>query len=125
MGISLNIIVYRHLTHVYRSDSCPAGLGGYGDSGFAWRYYLPPHLQFCATNNLLEHLSAIITPWIDIIKGWLQLGNCALSMTDSITSEGWLRKTNFSELGDNPLQATVHHAAARMHVTHYMRLGIR
>ncbi len=124
-GISLNIIVYRRPTHVYRSDLCPAGLGGYSDSGFAWRYYLPPHLQFCATNNLLEHLAAIITPWIDIIFGRLQLGNCALSMTDSTTSEGWLRKTNFSELGDNPLQATVRLEAARMHAMHYMTLGIR
>ena len=124
-GISLNIIVYRRPTHVYRSDSCPAGLGGYSDSGFAWRYYLPPHLQFRATNNLLEHLAAIITPWIDIIKGRLQPGNCALSMTDSTTSEGWLRKTNFSELGDNPLQATVRLEAARMHAMHYMTLGIR
>ena len=124
-GISLNIIVYRRPTHVYRSDSCPAGLGGYSDSGFAWRYYLPPHLQFRATNNLLEHLAAIITPWIDIIKGRLQPGDCALSMTDSTTSEGWLRKTNFSELGDNPIQATVRLEAARMHAMHYMTLGIR
>jgi hypothetical protein len=124
-GISLNIIVYRRPTHVYRSDSCPAGLGGYSDSGFAWRYYLPPHLQFRATNNLLEHLAAIITPWIDIIKGRLQSGDCALSMTDSTTSEGWLRKTNFSELGDNPLQATVRLEAARTHAMHYMTLGIR
>jgi hypothetical protein len=68
-GISLNIIVYRHQTHVYRSNYCPAGLGGYSNSGFAWQYYLPPHLQFRATNNLLEHLAAIITPWIDIISG--------------------------------------------------------
>ena len=68
-GISLNIIVYRCPTHVYCSDSCPAGLGGYrSDSGFAWWYYLLSHLQFRETNNLLEHLAAIITPWIDIIK---------------------------------------------------------
>jgi hypothetical protein len=46
-------------------------------------------------------------------------------MTDSTTSEGWLRKTNFSELGDNPLQATVRLEAARMHAMHYMTLGIR
>jgi len=125
-GISLNIIVYRRPTHVYRSDSCPAGLGGYrSDSGFAWRYYLLSHLQFWATNNLLEHLAAIITPWIDIIKGRLQLGDCALSMTDSTTSEGWLRKTNFSELGDNPIQATARLEAARMQAMHYMPLGIR
>jgi hypothetical protein len=82
-GINLNIIVYQRPTHVYRSDSCPAGLGGYSDSGFAWRWYLLSHLLFRASNNLLEHLAAIITPWVDIIRGRLTAGNCALSMTDS------------------------------------------
>jgi hypothetical protein len=77
-GISMNIIVYRQPTHVYHSDSCPAGLGGYSDSGFAWRYYLPANLQFCATNNLLELLASIITPWVDIIKDPLHPGACAL-----------------------------------------------
>jgi hypothetical protein len=45
-GISMNIIVYQHPTHIYRSDSCPAGLGGYSNSGFVWRYYLNPEHQF-------------------------------------------------------------------------------
>jgi hypothetical protein len=44
-GINLNIIVYQHPTHVYHSE-CPAGLGGYSDSGFAWHWYLPSHLLF-------------------------------------------------------------------------------
>ncbi len=46
-------------------------------------------------------------------------------MTNSTTSEGWLRKTNFSKLGDNPLQATVCLEATRMHAMHYMTLEIR
>jgi hypothetical protein len=106
-GVSMNSIVYRRPTHVYRSDSCPAGLGGYSDSGFAWRFYLSEGLKFRAKNNLLGHIAAIITPWIDIIRGRLKPGDCALSMTDSTTSEGWLRKTNFSELREDPEQATV------------------
>jgi hypothetical protein len=93
--------------HVYHLDSCLAGLGGYSDSGFAWQYYLKPGHQFWATNNLLEHIAAIITPWVDIIQGRLHPGACALSMTDSTTSEGWLCKTNFSKLKDYPIQATV------------------
>ena len=43
-GIDMNLITYRRPTHVYRSDSCPAGLGGYSHAGFAWRYPLPPPL---------------------------------------------------------------------------------
>jgi hypothetical protein len=37
-GINLNILVYQCRTHVYHSDLCPAGLGGYSNSnsGFAW-----------------------------------------------------------------------------------------
>ena len=46
-------------------------------------------------------------------------------MTNSTTSEGWLRKTNFSELGNDPIQATVRLEVARMHATHYIILGIR
>ncbi len=123
--ISMNIIVYRHLTHIYHSYSCPAGLGGYSDSGFAWRYYLKPEHQFRATNNLLEHIAAIITPWVDIIWGCLYSGSCALSMTNSTTSEGWLHKTNFSKLKEDPIQATVRLEVARMHAMHYITHSIR
>jgi hypothetical protein len=45
-GVDLNSIAYRHPTHTYRSNSCPADLGGYSDKGFAWRYYLDRHLKF-------------------------------------------------------------------------------
>jgi hypothetical protein len=64
-------------------------------------------------------------PWVNIIRGRLKAGNCALSMTDSTTLEGWLRKTNFSKLGDNPIQALVRLEAARMHALNYMTTGIR
>ncbi len=46
-------------------------------------------------------------------------------MTNSTTSEGWLRKTNFSKLGDDPLQASVRLEVARMHALNYMTTGIR
>ncbi len=68
-GISLNIIAFRRPTHIYRSDSCPAGLGGYSHKGWAWQYYLPADQKFKASNNLLEHLAAVISPWVDILAG--------------------------------------------------------
>ncbi len=102
-GIDLNSIAYRCPTHAYRSDSCLAGLGGYSNEGFTWRYYLDLHLKFQVSNNLLEHIVAIITPWVDIIVGRLTLGDCALSMTDSTMSEGWLKKTNFIKDGESPI----------------------
>jgi hypothetical protein len=66
-GISMNQIAYRKPTHVYRSDWCPGGLEGYSHKGFVWCYYLPEDLQCCVSNNLLEHIASIISPWIDII----------------------------------------------------------
>ncbi len=83
----------------------------------------PPPIQ--ASNNLLEHLVAIIMPWVNIIRGCLKSGDCALSMTNSTTSKGWLKKTNFSKLSDEPIQALVHLEAARMHTMNYMTTGIR
>ena len=34
-GNNLNSIAFRHPTHVYQSNSCPAGLSGYSHEGFA------------------------------------------------------------------------------------------
>ncbi len=96
-GISMNQIAYRKPTHVYRSDTCPAGMGGYSHKGFAWQFYLPDNLKFRASYNLLEHMVGIISPWVNILAGRLNNGDCSLSMTDSTTSEGWMRKTNFKE----------------------------
>lgn len=123
-GVNLNQIAFRRPTHVYRSDSCPARLGGYSHAGFAWRYYLPDDLLFRASNNLLEHIAAVITPWIDIIEGRLDVGDCALSMTDSTTSKGWLQKTIFLE-NDDSVQARVRIQVAREHAMRYMHHEIQ
>jgi len=124
-GISLNSIAFWRPTHIYRSDSCPAGLGGYIDRGWAWRWYLPKHLLFRASNNLLEHPAAIISPWVNIIAGRLKNQDCVLSMTDSTTAEGWLRKSNFSELGESPIQSSARTEACRKLATLFMSLGIK
>ena len=105
-GIDMNLL-FRSPDRIYYSNSCPASLGGYSDQGFAWRFQIPEDLLFHASNNLLEFLAAIITPWIDIIHRRLSAGDCALSMTDSTTAEGWMRKSNFVEPNDDPVQALV------------------
>jgi hypothetical protein len=61
----------------------------------------------------------VITPWVDIIAGRLQKGDGALSMTDSTTSEGWLRKTNFREENDQ-IQSSTRIQIARDHARWYM-----
>jgi hypothetical protein len=123
-GISMNQITYRKPTHIYRSDTCPAGMGGYSHEGFVWQFYLPNNLKFRASNNLLEHMAGIISPWGNILVGHLNDGDCSLSMMDSTTSKGWMRKTNFKE-DKNRIQATIRIEVARSHTARFMDHGIR
>jgi hypothetical protein len=46
-------------------------------------------------------------------------------MTNSTTSEGWLRKSDFIEDGEDPIQATIRIEVARLHATHYLSNKIR
>ena len=50
-GIDLNMLAYRRPNRIYRSDACPAGMGGYSDEGHTWRFYIPIELQDRASNN--------------------------------------------------------------------------
>lgn len=124
-GIDMNLIAFRRPTHIYRSDSCPYGLGGYSHDGFAWRFELPDDCRFRASNNLLEFIASIVTPWIDLISKRLRPGDCALSMTDSTTSAGWLKKTNFLEEGSDPIEETVRLEIARKHASHFTHHNIK
>ena len=124
-GIDMNLLAFRSPDRIYYSDSCPHGLGGYSDQGSAWRFQIPEDLLFRASNNLLEFLAAIITPWIDIINGRLNPGDCALSMTDSTTAEGWMRKSNFSEASIDPIQARVRADAARKYAEVFMNADVK
>jgi hypothetical protein len=46
-------------------------------------------------------------------------------MTNSMTAEGWLKKSNFSKLGENPIQASVRNKAAWKQATLFLSLGIK
>ncbi len=74
---------------------------------------------------MLEHLAAIISPWIDILARRLKSQDCVLLMTDSTTAEGWLKKLNFSELSKSKIQFLVRIEAAQMEATLFMSLGIK
>ena len=126
-GVDMNIVSYRKPTNIYRSDSCPFGLGGYSCEGFAWQFEIPQELRFRASNNLLEFIASIISPWIDVLEGRLNKGDCVLSMTDSTTSAGWIRKTNFKEDGDdfNKIEASVRIEIARHHASLMINAGIK
>ncbi len=95
-GIDMNLIAYQCLTHIYWPDSCPFGLGGYWNKGFAWRFEIVEDLQFWVSKNILKYMASII---FSVARHDGRPSdpkdNCALSMTDSSTSAGWLHKTNF------------------------------
>ena len=46
-------------------------------------------------------------------------------MTDSSTSEGWLRKSNFKEDGENPIQATLRLEVSRSDAKRIMENKIK
>ena len=123
-GIDMNNLAYRMPNIVYRNDSCPFGLGGYDVRASGWRWIIPPELRFRATNNLLEHLANIVSIKLGLIDGSIKKGDCVLSMSDSIVSCSWLKKSNFDEEPDiledgtfkmDPLQAEVRAEIAREH----------
>ena len=123
--IDMNLLAFRSPNCIYYPDSCPAGLRGYSNQGNTWRFKLPDDLQFRALNNLLEFLAAIITPWIDIIKGRLNPGDCTLSMTNSTTAEGWMQKSNFVEPDNNPIQTTTKVDAAKKCASIFMHRALK
>ncbi len=123
--MDINTIAYLSPSHIYYSDSCPAGLVGFSRDGHAWRFSIPPTLRFRDSNNLLEFIAAIITPWIDIIAGRISRGDCALSMTDSTTAEGWMHKTNFRECDDDNLQVDAKIEVARKFALDFTKNGIK
>jgi hypothetical protein len=121
----MNLLAFQSPDCVYYSDSCPASLGGYRDQGRAWHFKVLDNLQFRALNNLLEFLAAIITPWIDIIGGHLSPRDCTLLMTDSTTTEGWMKKSNFVEPNNNPIQATACIKAVRKYASIFMNVDVK
>ncbi len=63
-----------------------------------------------------------------MLAGRLNRGDCVFSMTDSSTSTGWLRKTNFWEfLGENAdlVQSRVHINIAHHHAALFLEAGIK
>ena len=119
VGIDMNLISFRKPTHVYRADACPWGLGGYNQFGRAWRFEIPQHLLFRATLNMLEFLASCIGPWIDILENNLPPQSCTLSETDSTTTAGWLRKSNFK---DDDKTQTHEHCKLSLARDHALRL---
>ena len=124
-GVNLNLISHRMPNRIYYADACPVGIGGYNSLGIAWRWKLPLHLQNRATTNMLEHVASTIGPWLDIASDNLPPLSFILSMTDSTTSAGWLRKSNFMDRGDSPSHMRQKSQTSREHASRLMKHQIK
>ena len=112
-GMSMNLLTYRTPTHVYRSDACEHGLGGFSAKGRAWRWQIPNYLLYRAHINLLEFLASVICIWIDEIEGNIAPEDCLLALGDNTSSAGWLRRSNFMEDDEEDHDTTIKLLVAR------------
>ena len=64
---------------------------------------------------MLEFLASCIGPWIDILENNLPPLSCTLSETDSTTTAGWLRKSNFKDDDESPAHEHCKLSLARSH----------
>jgi hypothetical protein len=104
-GISMNNLVFRKPTTIYRSDASEFGIGGYNlTSGIAWRFELPVDCRLRSSLNSLEFLACLISIWVDKFHQVLLPESCVLSQTDSSSALGWLRKSNFADKSDEYVQ---------------------
>ena len=100
-GISMNILVFRKPTHIYRTDACEYGLGGSFSDGTLWRWAIPHDLLHRAHISLLEFMGMLIPIWMDVLNGSLSLHDCILSLGDSSNAVGWMVKSNFKSAEEN------------------------
>jgi hypothetical protein len=106
-GVSMNNVVFRKPTNIYRSDAIEFGIGGYNIlTGTAWRFELPVDCRLRTSLNSLEFIACMISIWLDIFFNQISPEACLLSQTDSSSAAGWLRKSNFTDDTDSIVQLT-------------------
>jgi hypothetical protein len=113
-GISLNLLTFRRPTHIFWSDACPSGMGGFSQhSGKAWRFEIPEKILHATKNqnNLLEFIASVISVWIEILDG-APSQSCFLSFADNTSAVGWLHKANVNEAVNKPLETATRHFAS-------------
>ena len=113
-GISMNLLTFRKPTHIFRADACEHGLGGFSEEGHAWRWEIPQHLRGRAHINLLEFIASVVCIWLDSTLDLIPEESCLLSMGDSTTATGWMRKSNFQPEGDSDTDTTAKLQVARL-----------
>jgi hypothetical protein len=117
-GISINNVVYRKPTQVYRSGASEFGIGGYNIvSGRSWHFKLPFDCRLKTSLNSLEFIACMITIWVDCSEE-INSEDCILSLTDSTSAFGWLRKSNVVDKLNMQVQLTMACQLANLVIDH-------
>ena len=112
-GVSMNTISFRLPDICYFEDACNHGLGGWNHLGEFYDFSIPSELIGRAHINELEFLACVIHPWMDILNGRIQKGDCILMMGDSTTAMGWLHKSKYREEGETAERHAIRLTIAR------------
>ena len=70
-------------------------------------------------------MASVIGPWIDMINNNIAKSSCVLSMTDSTTSAGWIRRSNFSSKSESPKLTKAKLMISRSHAKRMMQYNIK
>jgi hypothetical protein len=95
-GISMNLLTIRVPTGLAWSDSCPFGVGGYTQKGFAWRIRIPASSPFFGddtVNNVLEFLGQAISVKLLLLEAKDEKYPCLLPLGDNTSGIGWMFKS--------------------------------
>ena len=109
-GISMNLLTLRLPSRIGWSDSCPFGLGGYTQQGWAWRLRIPEWSAIFGddtANNALEFLGMAITIKLLIIEAAEEPYPCLLPLGDNTSAIAWIFKSSKIKKG------TVYYTAVR------------
>ena len=79
----MNNLMFRELTHIFRSNTCEHGLGGLSMWNHAWRL-ISDHLLGKGNINLLS----VVCIWVNAIQNCIPNESCLLSMDDSTITTG-------------------------------------
>ena len=119
-GISLNRIVFRKPTLHSFSDASEWGIGGFSPhTGVGWRYEFTEGQHKTFTLNCKEFIGLVVD---SVIQSQYDPSPCPfpcyLHWSDSTSTVGWLRKSNFL-----PDEQPIHDEVARFHARHMMKMN--
>ena len=130
-GISLNRLVCGVPTHLFHTDSCPEGMGGYSvRSGRAWRCQINKtqldrlrNMTNCnpkRSNNVFEFVAIVVSVWVDCWNQEIHPDDAVLALTDNSSAVGWMYRTYFGS--DKPLHVTVAEQVTQLVLNHKFAL---